>query len=882
MSIQAVFAIADASATKRGAVNTLAQTFAGVKTFADGIVAGTVTGSFVGNLTAAAGSAETITSNIADGASAVGVILNNSVALANGTAKLLSIRNNGVEKASFDIYGRLLGLSGGYLSFATAGATLLSYGGQYVLLDGSNGTLAGGVSSILKSTAADSASAVAGVVDTNVAWSTAGSKLLSIRNNAVEKLYVAYDGTLVGASGNTSLSLGGFTNQLTGTNIVGWATGTSTGNGIYLQTTNGASATDVGTIIGTIQSDAATNAAAKLLSVRTGIGGTQVESLSFLKNGVVQSTSGSGSLTLQDTTVTLARSPAFVKLNSAGAGTAQIYTTTGTFTGLEIGSVVDLYIANSRLLSFGSGGANSGGTIYSSLGAGASDVAVKVGSSVALASVNPTAALLRVSSGIGGTETESMSFYKNGVMSGIAGGKLSLNSSVGARLEYSSSQIDLTSSVASFTAGTVLTLNGTSHVIKGSAGAGASDVAVTVGSSTADTSVVDTAKLLSIQTGIGGTPVEQFSFLKGSVIRGDTANPNISLTNAGGVQIRYGSGANLQVGIPGGTGITMTSSAANIIQSTAGSGGTDVLNKVGTNLADASVSSTAKLVSFRTGIGGTEVERAYFAKDGLHLTGGASFQKVFGGNGLLTLDDSAGSSLAYGANNSIGMDSAHVQILGGNGSATGAVVLGTTGARLSASIGGATDTCTTLGSSVADGTVNASAKLLSVRTGIGGSEVEQAYFVKGGLAVNGTSGNLWLGQTPSSTNMSIVGGNNVLYLNAPTNSGTINFTYGFGVVLARVDSSGQFFQSGTDTSGTPGNATVNKPRGIAAIAVGASTVRITNSLATATSHITITPYNRDATCKELVVTRGAGFFDVSGTANATAALSFSWEVGGLL
>ncbi len=43
---------------------------------------------------------------------------------------------------------------------------------------------------ILKSTHADGAGAVAAIVDTSSAWSTSGSKLLSLRTNNVEKLYI--------------------------------------------------------------------------------------------------------------------------------------------------------------------------------------------------------------------------------------------------------------------------------------------------------------------------------------------------------------------------------------------------------------------------------------------------------------------------------------------------------------------------------------------------------------------------------------------------------------------------------------------------------------------------------------------------------------------
>lgn len=49
---------------------------------------------------------------------------------------------------------------------------------------------------LFRSAMADGAAAIAAVVDTSTPWSTAGAKLLSIRNNAVEKFFVDYTGTI--------------------------------------------------------------------------------------------------------------------------------------------------------------------------------------------------------------------------------------------------------------------------------------------------------------------------------------------------------------------------------------------------------------------------------------------------------------------------------------------------------------------------------------------------------------------------------------------------------------------------------------------------------------------------------------------------------------
>ena len=84
-----------------------------------------------------------------------------------------------------------------------------------------------------------------------------------------------------------------------------------------------------------------------------------------------------------------------------------------------------------------------------------------------------------------------------------------------------------------------------------------------------------------------------------------------------------------------------------------------------------------------------------------------------------------------------------------------------------------------------------------------------------------------------------------------------------------------------DSSGTPGAATINRAAGKSAIALGASSVVITNSLVTATSLIFVTPQGAtaaDATLTSWRVNPGAGSFTVTGNANATAAWPFSWMV----
>ena len=82
----------------------------------------------------------------------------------------------------------------------------------------------------------------------------------------------------------------------------------------------------------------------------------------------------------------------------------------------------------------------------------------------------------------------------------------------------------------------------------------------------------------------------------------------------------------------------------------------------------------------------------------------------------------------------------------------------------------------------------------------------------------------------------------------------------------------------TDASGTPGAATINKAVGKAAIALGAASVVITNSLVSAGSIVLVTAIDQDATAVNLSVLAGAGSFTVSGAAAATAATAFSFIV----
>jgi hypothetical protein len=191
-----------------------------------------------------------------DGATAVAVVLDNNQALANAASKLVSIRNNGVEKAyvtkdggyvtstgipefAGDMAGYTTKVSGVQLGTASsapgiwllgssntpntsnyvlmnAGPTLVNaVSGQSTILRVNNANCLAVDGSFItpyfpfKGTTADGPSAVSVAID-SPAYSNAGAKLLSIRNNTAEKLYVDKDGKIVsqgGASFQGSISV---------------------------------------------------------------------------------------------------------------------------------------------------------------------------------------------------------------------------------------------------------------------------------------------------------------------------------------------------------------------------------------------------------------------------------------------------------------------------------------------------------------------------------------------------------------------------------------------------------------------------------------------------------------------------------------------------
>lgn len=83
----------------------------------------------------------------------------------------------------------------------------------------------------------------------------------------------------------------------------------------------------------------------------------------------------------------------------------------------------------------------------------------------------------------------------------------------------------------------------------------------------------------------------------------------------------------------------------------------------------------------------------------------------------------------------------------------------------------------------------------------------------------------------------------------------------------------------SNESGTPGNATINRPSGQVAVAIGASAVTVTNDLVTATSVVIATLQAIDVTFTQILsVVPGAGSFVITGNAVATAATKIGFIV----
>ena len=199
---------------------------------------------------------------------------------------------------------------------------------------------------------------------------------------------------------------------------------------------------------------------------------------------------------------------------------------------------------------------------------------------------------------------------------------------------------------------------------------------------------------------------------------------------------------------------------------------------------------------------------------------------------------------------------------------------------------GASDVGVKVGVSTADASVNATAHILSARTGISGVEVEKFWVNKLGPAVpingqfslNGDGGGIFLVYR-SADGMAGFSNGAAAYLGIFPGTGASGCSGGFTAVGGFT---GPFFSvtgAITDITGTPGTTgTVNAAKGRAAITSASTTFTMTNSTVTANSVVLI-EWEDDPGQRHRVVP-SAGQFIVTLAAGAAANSKFRFFVVG--
>jgi hypothetical protein len=181
--------------------------------------------------------------------------------------KLASVRNNGVEKAY------VLGDGGAYFSGSVQAAGDVTASNVYVVGSEVKNT----ASALLKlwGSTVNGATAVSVAID-SPAYSTAGAKLLSVRNNGAPKFEVYYDGAVGVTGGSLTTSASTFAINHANAGFT-FGTGTVTANAAALFTTSADAGTtikgnksDGASVVAVVVDNGATlaNATAKVLSVR--------------------------------------------------------------------------------------------------------------------------------------------------------------------------------------------------------------------------------------------------------------------------------------------------------------------------------------------------------------------------------------------------------------------------------------------------------------------------------------------------------------------------------------------------------------------------------------------------------------------------------------
>jgi hypothetical protein len=207
---------------------------------------------------------------------------------------------------------------------------------------------------------------------------------------------------------------------------------------------------------------------------------------------------------------------------------------------------------------------------------------------------------------------------------------------------------------------------------------------------------------------------------------------------------------------------------------------------------------------------------------------------------------------------------------------------------------GASDVGVKVGVSPPDGTVNAAAKPLSVRTGLGGTEVEKAYFRKAGslVASADTANPVGLGTAADLANVcdgfkynvpgaeiGVYSSNNASFLGLNLGTGGARSSGAFtsGGLLTGTGLSLSVAPPLTSATGTPG-ATVTQAadKGRITVPSGATSVVVTNSSVSANSFVSIEWEALPGVTHS--VSYAAGSFTVTFSAALGSSLTFRYFV----
>lgn len=250
------------------------------------------------------------------------------------------------------------------------------------------------------------------------------------------------------------------------------------------------------------------------------------------------------------------------------------------------------------------------------------------------------------------------------------------------------------------------------------------------------------------------------------------SHPAVTLGTANGLSL-VGQQLSMGEASPSQAGVISTAAQAfaglktfqnGLIVSLPTAGASDISIKLGTTVVSGSVAQGFRALSLRSGIGGTETEFAYFSPNPVPYNGVLTFPVApptnipailiasgTGWSGMIGWDGGPAGGSLVGVYNGTTMEMSttnrHVSIWANKDAFVPAgephvklwsypPVTSRTQVRIGGGQAGPTDKVVEIGTSVADASVDAAARLLTVKTGLGGTEVEKFYVAGNGRMVN--------------------------------------------------------------------------------------------------------------------------------------------------